>query len=136
MGPAAWRTAVATLVLMGAFAPSAASGLRHARGRAAQLAPRAHAAVAIMHCGNNGCTETSQLTVAANGGLGETMTDDIPANATEASVTIAPVCKAAGDRRTARAAPALTGRSHSYSTASSTSNLNSRASRRVSRRRD
>jgi hypothetical protein len=41
--------------------------------------------------------------------LGETMTDDIPANATEASVTIAPVCKAAGDRRTARAATCADG---------------------------
>jgi hypothetical protein len=99
MGPAAWRTAVATLVLMGVLASSAASGLRHAP-------PRAHAAVAIMHCGNNGCTETSTLTMAANGGLGATMTDNIPANATQASVTIAPICKRAADRPAARAAAA------------------------------
>jgi len=102
MGPAAWRTAVATLALMGVLAPSAASGLRHAP-------LRAHAAVAIMHCGNNGCTETSTLTMAANGGLGETMTDDIPANATQASVTIAPICQGAEDRRTVRAAACADG---------------------------
>ncbi|HWE32948.1 MAG TPA: hypothetical protein VG410_05640 [Solirubrobacteraceae bacterium] len=105
MGSTARRTAVGIIAVAvtAGFASSAEGGPARAR-TAVAARPIAHVAFAIRHCGLNGCTETSQLTMAANGGLGETMTDQIPANATEASVTIAPICKVAADRRGARAA--------------------------------
>ncbi len=45
--------------------------------------------VAVTACAGEGCTETSNLTVPA-GGQGETMTDQIPANATRGSINLQP----------------------------------------------
>jgi hypothetical protein len=45
--------------------------------------------VAVTACAGDGCTETSNLTVPA-GGQGETMTDQIPAGATQGSINLQP----------------------------------------------
>jgi hypothetical protein len=105
MRPATRRTAagLASLLAMAAFASTAQSGPVRASKGVASPRGRTVAAVAIRHCGLNGCTESNTLGIAA-GGLGVSMTDDIPANATEASVSMAPKCGTAADRRVARVA--------------------------------
>jgi hypothetical protein len=58
--------------------------------------PKAHAA-----CAPTGCTETSVEDVPGSG-LGSTMTDQIPSNADQGSIDVAPTCAAARDRARAR----------------------------------